>query len=194
MFDNYFMPSLVKGEYEVVAIEVPQECSGAFRKDDWIKVAYRKVELFLKIAEENKGDIVLFSDVDVQFFGRTKEILIEELGDYDIKMQDDGFNTVCSGFFIFRANDSVINMFKSMVDNLDKYKEDQTALNMNRKMVKWGFLSNKFFTVFHTLGRMWNTKRDITVPEDILVHHANWCTYRDKISLLELVRYKKALT
>jgi hypothetical protein len=143
------------------------------------------------MAEENKGDIVLFSDVDVQFFGPTKEVLIKELGDYDIKMQDDGFNNGCSGFFIFKANDHVINMFKSMLINFDKYKEDQIALNSNREMVKWGYLSDKFFTIFHTLDKAWNGKSDIIVPKGILIHHANWCLYKNKISLLELVKQKK---
>jgi hypothetical protein len=194
MFDEYFKPSLIPGEYELFSFMAPQECqTGSQYQNGWDKTTYRKAELFLQIAEQNKGDIVLFSDVDIQFFGRTKEVLLEELGDYDMATQYDGFDKCCSGFFIFRANDAIIEMFKNILNNFSLYEEDQTALNCNRDMVKWKYLSNRFFSIFHTFNRIWSVDEDedIVLPKNILVHHANWCFYEDKIALLELVRVKK---
>jgi hypothetical protein len=194
MFDNYFKPSLIPGEYELISNIVDQECpSGSHYEPGWDKTTYRKVELFVKIAEENMGEIVLFSDVDIQFFGPTKEILLEELGDYDMGMQSDGFDMACSGWIIFRCNDAILAMFKNMLANFATYKEDQIALNSNRHLVRWKYLSGKFFTIFHTLQRVWAGEQDIIVPQDILVHHANWCYYKDKIALLELVKKKKLM-
>ena len=194
MYDNYFLPSLIPGEYELISTVVPQECpTGSHYQEGWDKTTYRKVELFLQIAEENKGDVVFFSDVDVQFFGPTKEALLEELGEYDLAGQSDGFDMICSGVYVFRCNDATIAMFKSMRDNFGSYTEDQKALNANRHMIRWKYLSGRFFTIFHTLQRVWAGEQDIIVPDNILVHHANWCYYKDKIALLELVKNKKGL-
>ena len=189
MFDNYFKPSLVEGEYNLVCETKDQECStGTYYEAGWNQTTYRKVEYFIKIAEENIGDIFLFSDVDIQFFGKTKDVLLEELGNYDIAAQDDTWDKMCSGFFICRSNERTISMFKNMKDNYHLYKEDQDALNKNRHLCKWKFLSRKFFTFGQLYGTVWNDQ-DFLTPKDILMHHANWCvSVSNKIKLLEKVK------
>jgi len=193
MFDNYFKPSLIEGEYELASETRDQECStGSYYQEGWNLTTYRKVEYFIKIAEENIGGIFVFSDVDIQFFGRTKETLLEELGDYDIAAQNDTFNCMCSGFFICRSNERTIEMFKSMKDKYGEYKEDQDALNKNRHIAKWKFLSGKFFTFGQLAGTVW-TGQDFITPKDILMHHANWTMGVDnKIKLLEKVKEQMA--
>lgn len=186
-YENHFLTSL-PDEFELISIEIPQEClSGEFYKDGWSKTCFRKVELFLKACEENMGDVVVFSDVDIQFFGKIKDILIEELGDYDMACQNDTGSYYCSGFFIFKANEKTLEMFKSMLDNYTS--EDQTTLNNNIHMVKSKFLSDKFFTVGKICG-VWNGL-DFKIPYDILMHHANWTSgIENKIKLLNIVKDK----
>ena len=190
LFDNYFKPSLIEGEYDLKPKElINQECpTGTYYQDGWNQTTYRKVEYFLKIAEENMGDTFVFSDVDIQFFGRTKETLLEELGDADIAAQDDTCNFMCSGFFICKSNERTIRMFKSMKDNYHLYKEDQDALNQNKHLANWKLLSRKFFTVGQLTNRVWNGE-DFIVPNGILMHHSNWTIGIDnKIKLLEKVK------
>jgi hypothetical protein len=189
LFDNYFKPSLIEGEYELHCETRDQECStGTYYESGWNQTTYRKVEYFSKIVEENIGNTFVFSDVDVQFFGKTKEILIEELDNFDIAAQDDTWNCLCSGFFICKSNERTINMFKSMKDNYHLYKEDQDALNKNRHLSKWKFLSRKFFTVGQLTNNVWNGE-NFTTPTDILMHHANWTiSVENKIKLLEKVK------
>jgi len=75
-----------------------------------------------------------------------------------------------------------------MVDN---YRlEDQTSLNDNLHMVKHKRLSHRFFNVAHYLNGVWNN-RDFNIPNDIIIHHANWTIgVQNKIELLKLVRSK----
>jgi len=187
-FDNYFNKTL-PDEFELISAEMPQECeSGHFYKEGWNKTCYRKVELFLKACEENMGGIFLYSDVDIQFFGKIKELLIKELGRFDIACQNDAEAYYNSGFFICKANKRTLKMFKTMKENYDT--EDQKTLNLHIHMCKSKFLSNKFFTIAHLINNVWSGQ-DFKIPYEILVHHANWTEgIENKIKLLDLVREK----
>jgi hypothetical protein len=188
LYNDYFLKTL-PNEFDLICNEIPQECStGDFYEQGWDLTCYRKVELFIKACEDNMGKKFIFSDVDIQFFGNIKDILIEELGDYDIACQNDTGNIYCSGFFICDANERTLNMFKMMKENYNK--EDQTSLNQQIHFCKSKFLSNRFFTIGHITHSVWNGQ-DIDIPTDILVHHANWTVGIDnKINLLNMVRKK----
>ena len=188
MYEKYFLPSL-PDEFVVHAKEIPQECpTGSFYQEGWDRTCYRKVEHFIEICKENFGDMFIFSDVDIQFFGKFKDVMIEELGDCDIACQDD-YSTFSSGFFICKCNDTTLEMF----ENMKKFynKEDQTSLNDQIHICKHKFLPRgKFFTFGHIVPRPWQGE-DFDVPEDILVHHANWVAGIDnKIKILDLVKEK----
>ena len=84
LYSDYFLPTL-PDEFDLIPLEIPQECkTGSFYSEGWSKTCYRKVELFYQACKENFGDIFVFYDPDIQFFGNVKNLLIEELGDYDI--------------------------------------------------------------------------------------------------------------
>src|SRR5574343_1401962 len=189
MYENHFLPSLPKYEFESIPTEIPQVCAKChFYTQGWSQTCFRKVELFIKACEENMGNIFVFSDVDIQFFGPLKETLLNELGNCDIAVQNDTGPYYCSGFFICRGNERTLAMFNSMKDNY--HKEDQTSLNENIHMCRAKFLSRKFFTIAHVTNRVWNGE-DVYIPDDILMHHANWTEGIDnKINLLKMVRNK----
>lgn len=184
MYERYFLKTL-PDEFELVSLEIPQECTGDFYSNGWDKTCYRKVELFLKVCEENMGSTFVFSDVDIQFFGKIKDVLVEELGDHDIACQNDTGNVYCSGFFICKANERTLNMFRAMIENYAF--EDQATLNNHIHMVKSKFLSEKFFTIGHLLGG-WQGQ-DFEMPYEILMHHSNWVIgVETKIRLMDKVR------
>jgi hypothetical protein len=188
LYENHFLKSL-PNEFELKSLEIEQECpTGEFYKEGWSKTCYRKVEYFEQACIESQGEIFVFSDVDIQFFDNIKDVLIEELGDADIACQNDTGHYYCSGFFICRANERTLNMFRQM--KINYHLEDQTTLNKHIHMVNSKFLSNKFFTIGHLLHRAWKGEYfQINYP--ILVHHANWVEGIDnKIKLLEIVRKK----
>lgn len=188
MYENYFLKTL-PNEFEVISNEIPQECpTGEFYETGWDKTCYRKIELYLKACEENMGGIFAFSDVDIQFFGKIKDILLEELGDFDIACQNDTGPYYCSGFFVCRGNERTLNMFREMLKNYDK--EDQTTLNNQIHLSRSKFLSHKFFTIGHLLNTAW-TGQEFELSHEILMHHSNWVVGIDnKKKLMDIVREK----
>jgi hypothetical protein len=189
-FENYFLKTL-PNEFELIVGKANQEClSGSFYQSGWETTCFRKVQLFLKACEQNMGDVFIYSDVDIQFFGKIKETLLEELGDYDIACQNDTRDVYCSGFFICRANERTLSMFQKMVENY--YLEDQHMLNEYIHLCKSKFLSYKFLTIANVTGRVWDPSQiDVDVPESLLMHHANFTSgVENKIKLLELVKSK----
>jgi hypothetical protein len=188
MYNNYFLKTL-PNEFEVIATEIPQECTtGEFYSAGWDKTCYKKTELYLRACEENMGEIFAFSDVDIQFFGKIKEVLLEELGDFDIACQNDTGPYYCSGFFVCRGNERTLNMFREMVRNYSR--EDQTTLNNHIHLVNSKFLSYKFFTIGHLLNTAW-TGQDFEMKYEILMHHSNWVIgIENKIRLMDIIREK----
>lgn len=186
MFKEFFLKT-IPNEFEIIYREMPQECeTGEFYKEGWNITCFRKIELFIEACEENLGNHFIYSDVDVQFFGDIKETLLQEIGDYDIACQNDTGSYYCSGFFICKANEKTLHLFQEMRRNY--VKEDQTTLNNNIHLVKSKFLSHRFYTVGHSLGVAW-TGQNFSVPNDLLVHHANYTVgVSNKISLMKIVQ------
>ena len=70
LYENYFLKSLPKGEFELIIEENPQKCeSGNWYQPGWEESCIMKSEFVLKACKESMGEIFVFSDVDVQFFG-----------------------------------------------------------------------------------------------------------------------------
>lgn len=187
-YEHYFLKS-VPDEFEIHAKKVPQECpSGEYYSKGWHKTTRRKVDFFYQACKENFGGEFVFSDVDVQFFGKVKDTLIEELGDFDIACQDDTSNISCSGFFICKCNERTLKMFENMKEFFDVC--DQPTLNKQMHICKHKLLSHKFYTVGQSIKRRWNGE-DFELPKDILVHHANWVVgIGAKLQLLNIVEKK----
>lgn len=187
-FDNYFSKSVT--DLEIVSFEGDQECiTGSYYQEGWKQTTMKKVDVFIKACEENQGQVFVYSDVDIQFFGPVKEILLDELGEFDIAIQNDYLGGMCSGFFVCRGNERTLKMFQSMKDNESSYLEDQHALNMNLHHVKFKPLSSRFWT-FGMYQTQWKNQ-NFDIPEDILMHHANWTEgIQNKTVILNIVRQK----
>ena len=185
---KYLLPSIpdsIQCHYRYVS---HQHCeSGSFYNDGWTDACYEKVVFFRDICLKEMGNIFIFSDADVQFLGDPVWPLLSELGSRDIACQDD-INQFCSGFFVCRANEATLDMFNAMIDN---YRvEDQFMLNECIHMVQAKKLSHRFYNVAHSIHSVWNGQ-SFDIPEDILVHHANWVVgVENKCKLMDLVRTK----
>ena len=188
--DNYFKKTL-PSELTLVDTYGTQECqSGSYYDSGWGLTTGKKIDVFIQAVKENMGGYFIFSDVDIQVFGNNKDTLINELGDHDIAAQNDYFGGYCSGFFISKGNERTLNMFTQMKNNYSSYLEDQDALNKNINLCKSKLLSNKFWTVGIEIKQQWNGQ-DFNIPNDILMHHANWTVgIQNKTNLLNKVREK----
>jgi len=188
LYENYFLPSLPQ-EFELIAHEHDQQClTAVYHSQGWRETVFKKIGILIDACKANMGDCFVFSDVDVQFFWPCKQVLLNELGDFDIACQYDLRGQHCAGFFICRANAATLALFEKMRD--DYGVSDQPTMNKHISMCKAKFLSHKFYTVARSLDGLW-TGQDVDVPVDILVHHANWVEgVQGKARLLELVRSK----
>lgn len=185
---NYLLPSIPDSIQCYSRYVAHQHCeSGSFYNNGWTDACYEKVVFFRDICLKEMGNIFIFSDADVQLFGDPTEQLLLELGHNDIACQDD-INQFCSGFFVCRANDKTLAMFDAMLSNY--ILEDQATLNRHLGMVNAIKLSHVFFNVAHSIQTVWDGQ-DFEIPNDILVHHANWTVgVENKIKLMDLVKAK----
>ena len=157
-----------------------------------------KVKWIIENIDINNESYLVFSDCDVQFF---KNIDID-LSDYDILFQNDYMHDAyCAGFFIMKQNNKTMDFFTLVRDTflsmMNGRVDDQSIVNMLLKKgvkdLKYGFLpSGQYWTVaYATNGRAW-TGEDISCPDSLVAHHANWTIgVNNKMDLLQLVKSKQ---
>ena len=195
LYTNYFLSSLPT-DITLQAKELPQDSpSGECWSEGYDITEHKKIKYFKEACETNKGDVIICCDADIQFFGNIVETLTAELGDYDLACQDDGLYPadahrlpLCSGFMVVRCNDTTIDLFTKMDENF--ITDSQLMLNTYRDRCKYKLLSNKFFTAGQVLGwRGWSGQKTFTIPNPILMHHANYTFgFDNKKKLLDIVK------
>jgi hypothetical protein len=209
--DEWFMPS-IQDELEVIVEHHSQICpSGRIMTSGWIDCMQKKAALIIRAIEENPGSLFIYSDVDVQFLQPVKNKIEQLIGGNDIVIQRNSpEGTVCAGFFAAIGNERNLELWKSIFSELGKQtkKDDQGVLNdklgrngegflnnseKNRFGVVWDYLPNSFYcpgqSVWKEVRKLWQVGDKLEVPDDILLHHANWTIGVDnKIAQLEYVK------
>ena len=206
MFHDYFLPSL-QDDYELVIRRFDQTCpSACFMESGWKATVIKKVEMLIDACAdpENKGKIFLYSDIDIQFFKPTQQIIFDLMADktLDIVIQKDHEKgTACTGFLACRASDRTRVfwcyvrdiMLESM--NAERPIGDQAAFNIlvnlqsTQRHIKWSFLPETFLGPGIIIGERWTPGVELSIPQDIVMHHANWTVgIENKIKQLSYVR------
>ena len=225
LLDEWFLPSL-KDDFELVLEEHTQECLMAkFMSKGWNDCMIRKVDLIIRAIQENPDQIFIHSDVDIQFFKPTKEIILKSMKGHDMVIQKESlFGTICPGFFATYGNSKNLKLWQDIKQELagQSEKHDQDILNdklirsapnilqiivdkmslPNRSFlpnlygIKWGYLPDSFYSpgiskekTFSKNNILWQKGDKLTIPKNILLHHANWTIGMDnKIAQLEYVK------
>lgn len=196
IYEEFFLKSFPEGEFNLFCEEFKQECPTAtYREQGWNLTMAKKIQLIIDGIESSWGEYMVHGDCDIQFFPPgIKDTLVTELGDNDIAFQSDG-TKYCAGFFICKANDSSLNLFKQVKANLSFFPDDQEALNhlISQYPLKHKTLSGLFYTVARDNNWQVYTGEDnprITTNK-ILMHHANYTMgLENKTKLLKIVRDK----
>lgn len=213
LLHEYFIPSFYNNidnldaidSIDLVVKKIPQLCKTAtYGRSGWIETMLHKVDQHIEACENNFGKNFIYFDCDIQFFKPFIDQMIEELGDNDIACQNDVFPfdnrpTYCAGMFICKASEKTLDLFKSMRKNMieNSYRpqeyNDQVALNENLYKIKHKLLSEKFYTIAQTTNCLWHNDYNINnIPNNIIVHHANWTHGVDnKIKLLDFIKNKQ---
>lgn len=199
MYEDYFLNSFPYDQFNLIAEEFKQECpTASFRSEGWNKTMRQKIATILKGLKDNKGDLIVHGDCDIQFFpsnGNIKNELIKELGSHEMAFQDDGY-ALCAGFFICKCTDRVISLFEEVNERLEEFSEDQDAMNKILPSTKISYkkLSSKFYTLardnqWQVYGGQMQYEMNNDRANTVLVHHANFTIGIDnKLKLLELVK------
>jgi len=190
MLYKYFIPSLIPSEYLLTIKQFHQQGNGTFTSPEFRKIMIHKMEVCIEAIKEAHGQHFVFSDCDIQFFGRTKEILLDTIANCDMAAQKNDDQEICAGFFICKASDKMRDIFSKCIEDLNQgTHNDQVALNRYKHMFTWKFLNARQFWCprYH-----WKPGKRLNVPEDILVHHANWTVgIGNKIKMLATVKEKR---
>lgn len=195
--DKWFLPSL-QDDYQVIEEFYPQDGDGNFMNKQWLKMMNHKVDLIIRGILENWGGIFVHSDVDIQFFRPTKELLLQEIKDYDLVIQKDNPQGIlCCGFFACRGNEKTLKLWQAVKMYIKEHNvHDQKALNAllkgdNPFEIKWKYLPNIFMSGGTYSGKPWNPGKELFIPHDIVLHHANWTIgVPNKIKQLKYVKNK----
>lgn len=197
LVDQWFLPSIDNNaDFDIVLECHKQECeTGKYMQNGWLDTMHHKVDVIIRGIQENQGSFFIHSDVDVQFFDLKKTDLISYMQQYDLVIQkNDPKGVGCAGFFVIRANDKTLRLFQEIKKYMQKTGDhDQNALNYllkeNRLGISWRLLPDEYFGGGTYTGKNWNPGKELKIPKNIKVHHANWTMgVENKIAQLMYVR------
>ena len=201
--DRFFLPS-IQDDFDIILEFAEQTCQSAhFMDKGWTDTTMHKVDLIIRAIEENRGEIFIFSDVDIQFFGPIQDTILTLMEGKDIIMQrNNPEGVLCTGFFACRANEKTLRLWKDVKKIMEKNKSNSDQISFNQCIKKgskknpygisWAYLPNNFFgagTLTAYTGYLWKPGMSLPIPDDILLHHANWTKgVKNKIAQLRYVK------
>ena len=182
--------------FELNSRLTPQICkTGEYGSDDIIKFWYKKIEYIIELLNK-ETEPFLYSDCDVYFFRDFKTDLEERLIGEDIVCQFEkrfsGWQMVCCGFMYMRPNDRVNRMFHWIYHHLDKYGDDQKALNRYRlkRKVSMGILPKTYYSINYDNGNIVWAGEDVNITiENPFMAHIHWAIgLETRLELLSRIR------
>jgi hypothetical protein len=216
MYDEWFRPSL-RDDYRIEARFINQV--GAAKDHHCGTAAFNrtmveKARLMLEAIEQNMGDVFIYSDVDIQFFGPTEAAIDEAIDGYDVACQLDAplhmgreahpdfSGHLCAGFLVCRASDRTRSLWRDILGYVESRprRHDQHALNEllngltgkprdNPYGVRWRYLPEQFFGPGPHLASTWEPGQPLATPFAPLMHHANWTIgVANKLAQLRVVK------
>ncbi|MDZ7842072.1 MAG: putative nucleotide-diphospho-sugar transferase [Gammaproteobacteria bacterium] len=146
--------------------------------DDWTRSVIFKCDRIVDAIRENRGEIIVYSDVDIQFFGPVKESILKAMKNREVACQlDSPAGILCTGFFAVRANDATLAVWQEVRRRLEKEKRDQKAFNrilQKAPEIRFGHLPTQFFGPGTFLRQSWRKLDRFYIPLKPLMFHANW--------------------
>lgn len=192
LFENIFKPSLPAG-FQLVTHEVRLSGAGDFLSPEFLACIRRKVDLILESLEKNRGELLVWSDVDIEFYGDCVSDLAGLIGSsgHAILFQREtrDLPDINCGFFVCRAGTEVEDFFRAVVSGLEDAPDLNEQAVINRLLAaghlkgRWGYLPFRYYA--RTAG--WPPGRDL------LLYHANETGGKDalKRKMDQFRRYQK---
>lgn len=198
LYEDYFKKTWDENKldksFDLVVDYFPQESGGNFMDEGWNLTMKKKVKYILKSIEDTWGESFIHADCDIQFFGDFKKDIKDKLEKNDLVAQRDE-SLLCAGFFACKSNEKTKELWEKVYNNIDKFGNDQLALNSLKGDVKTDFLDEKYFNISFVYNGVWTVESKVDanlIPKDIYIHHANWTVgVNNKIKMMNYVRENK---
>lgn len=138
---------------------------------EFIKLMRRRIEYLVDIIKKEMGQVIIWSDIDIQFFGACTPAIEKVLAGKDMVFLAEHWprKEVNAGFIVIRCGPKTLAFFESVLRmdfEVMKY-QDQSAINKllhdGTIDVAWDILPCQF----------WAKSHGGPPPKDILLHHAN---------------------
>jgi hypothetical protein len=166
LFHEDFLPTIPAG-FTVQSQIIEMFGEGHYDSPQFVPCVVKKVDLILQSLRENAGNVIIWSDVDIQFYRLTPDIAMAELDDRDIAFQAAGIppTDVNSGFFICRCNQRVIQFFEKVRHSLchdDAGEIEERVINkflpaLSEAELSWCMLPRRFYA----RSNKWPPPRDL---------------------------------
>lgn len=206
-----------KGEIEISVAELPlikesQVCGGY---DVWI---FKVQDLIDKI-RSHQGEVILYTDIDIQFFKPVKTIIEKLIVDHDILFQRNPMPSkglINIGFMVIRCSNKTLKFWQKVLARIKKNKQHDQAIVQellravidpctweNRILRKLGRYKARMkgrkplrfdvlpltFWAYHGKNELWNRQ----MPKDIVLHHATWATTEEQ-KIIQMDQIKSCLS
>ena len=181
LFERWLLPSA--SEYDVKFEKIKKQISktGEYQLSGWRETQYHKVKSWIKAINENIGEIIICSDVDVQFFGKSYKYINDSISENDIIFQsNDEKNQICSGFFACKCSYKVKSFFEKVAEKLKLIMHESGGGEQYviRELIQQDEANLKI-DVFDRKkiwnpGKRYDDLNEINPPKEVIVHHANW--------------------
>lgn len=200
LLEQYFQPSL-PSDVEPHLVYFENEGEGWIHDPSFCRAIIRKCETIVGAIRAHWGEVFIWSDVDVQFFGPMTEWVQRTTRDLDLVFQVDAPGPcLCSGFFFCRGNDDTLRLWEdalAFVRTADSRGDEQfyirNQLWYGKRPVRWGHLPPAFIGGGTFTGKCWDPGGDFPVPQGLAMHHANWTAGpKFKVQQCDFVRAKMA--
>lgn len=196
-YKEWLLPSASR-EYEVIPIKHKEQISKSseYAKSGWRETQYNKVLAWKKAVEQNMGEVIICCDVDIQFIGDSKTFFEHIIADKDIAFQQNfRGGPICSGFFVCRCSLKTQNFFEIIANRLKKIMHEdgggeqyEMQQLLSEKWYELNVLKLSYDKVWCP-GMEYKSLKDLNVPKDMLVHHANWTEgLENKVEQLEYIK------
>jgi hypothetical protein len=171
LYEEFFLPSLNQDDFELHALDLEQEGKGEFLADDFKQCILFKVEQIIASIKRHQQEIIVWSDVDIQFFGLTANKMLAPFKNdkllFAVQRLARGRNDVCGGFYALKCNEQTLRFFEKVLDATihETNGNEQDALNLllqKEGAPEWEFLGPEFYARTH----------GVWLPRNSVIHHA----------------------
>jgi len=176
--DEWFLKSLQDDwELNILQVEISEKKYGDFSTPGFKDAVKKKTELILNSIKDNFGEVIIWSDLDIQFFDKCSDTIENSIKEKDVVFQSEFGDSreVNVGFMAIRCNQKILEFWQAVLKRVNSPEWNQPAVNdqsiindLLRKEpidIKYGIFPERFWAMSHFAK----------TPRNILLHHAN-CT------------------